>query len=318
MTGGWKEKLELFDIYGTIIFLPMIICLLLALQWGGSKYAWKDGRIIALFVVFGVLAIAFGVIQWWKQDNATVPPRVLGQRSVAGAAWFGATLGSAFFVFVYFLPIWFQAIKDTTAVESGIRNIPMILSLVIFSMVSGIAVQAFGYYTPFVIASSVLMSVGAGMLSTLKPSSGPGEWIGYQILFGLGVGFGMQQTLLAVQTVLKKEDIPIGTAIVMFSQTLGGALFISVAQNVFTNQLLLNLKQVVPGLDPAMVLATGYTSLKTVIPQQFYAGVQTAYNSSIMDTFYVAVATSVVSIFGAVALEWKSVKGKKMAPAIAA
>lgn len=34
----WREKLDQFDIFGTLIFLPMIVCLLLALQWGGSKY----------------------------------------------------------------------------------------------------------------------------------------------------------------------------------------------------------------------------------------------------------------------------------------
>lgn len=86
----------------------MIICLLLALQWGGSKYPWGEGRIIALFVLFGVLLIAFIAIQFWKQDNATVPPRVLKQRSVASGALFSVTLGAAFFIFVYYLPIWFQ------------------------------------------------------------------------------------------------------------------------------------------------------------------------------------------------------------------
>jgi len=317
MALGWKAKLEQFDLYGTIIFLPMIVCLLLALQWGGSKYPWHNGRIIALFVVFAVLAMIFGVIQAWKKDNATVPPRVLKQRSVAAAAWFGATLGSAFFIFVYYLPIWFQAIKGVSAVGSGIRNIPMILSLVIFSMISGGIITKIGYYTPFVIASTVLMSIGAGLLSTLKTDTGSGEWIGFQILFGAGVGFGMQQTMIAVQTVLPKEDIPIGTAIVMFTQTLGGALFISVAQNVFTNRLLVNLKQVVPDLDPAIVLATGATSLKSVIPHQYLAGVQTAYNTSIISTFYVAVAMAALSIFGSCLLEWKSVKGKKIEMAAA-
>ncbi|KAK5133653.1 hypothetical protein LTR08_007507 [Meristemomyces frigidus] len=309
---GWKAKLEQFDVYGTILFLPMIVCLLLALQWGGSKYPWHDGKIIALLVVFVVLLIIFSVIQVWKKDNATVPLRVLKQRSVAAGAWFGATLGASFFVFVYFLPIWFQAIKGTSAVGSGIRNIPTVLSLVIFSMIAGIAVTKLGYYTPFCIASSVLLAIGSGLLSTLKPDSGSGMWIGYQVIFGAGCGLGMQQTLIAVQTVLPRRDIPIGTAIMMFCQTLGGALFISVAQNVFTNTLLQNLKKVVPDLDPAIVLATGATSLKTAIPQQYLGGVQLAYNDSVMSTFYVGVAMATVSFFGAIAFEWKSVKGKKI------
>lgn len=101
MAIGWKAKLDQFDLYGTLIFLPMIVCLLLALQWGGSKYPWHNGRIIALLVIFAVLLICFSAIQVWKKDNATVPLRILKQRSVGAAAWFGATLGAAFFIFVY-------------------------------------------------------------------------------------------------------------------------------------------------------------------------------------------------------------------------
>ena len=112
--------------------------------------------------------------------------------------------------------------------------------------------------------------------------------------------------------VLPKKDIPIGTAIIMFSQTLGGALFISVAQNVFTNSLISKLKQVVPQLDAQTVLSVGATSLKQAIPAQFLGGVQSAYNDTLMNTFYVSAAMATISIFGAVAFEWKSVKGKKI------
>lgn len=193
-----------------------------------------------------------------------------------------------------------------------------VLSLVLVSMAGGIAVTSIGYYTPFVIASSIFMAIGAGLLSTFETDTGAGKWIGYQIIFGAGVGLGMQNTLIAAQTVLPKADIPIGTAIIMFTQTLGGALFISVAQNVFTNSLIKNLKEVVPGLDPQLVLTVGATSLRDAIPDQFLPGVQAAYNDTLMNTFYVSAAMATVSIFGAVAFEWKSVKGKKVEMAGAA
>jgi hypothetical protein len=99
----WREQLQKFDLYGTALFLPAIICLLLALQWGGSKYEWKSARIIVLLVFFALLSIGFVVIQWWKQENATVPPRVFMNRNVWGGALFGAMLGAAFFVMVYYL-----------------------------------------------------------------------------------------------------------------------------------------------------------------------------------------------------------------------
>lgn len=312
-----KEQVKKFDLEGTALFLPAIICLLLALQWGGSTYAWNSGRVIALLVLAAVLILGFIAIQWWKQEDATVPPRIFLNRNVWGSAWFGAMLGAAFFVIVYFLPIWFQAIKGASATKSGIMNLPAILGLVIVSMGAGGLVTVIGYYTPFMLVSSVLMSIGAGLLTTLEVESGSPQWIGYQFMFGAGVGFGMQQTLIAVQTALPAADIPIAVACQMFFQTLGGALFISVAQNVFTNQLIKNLATVVPDLDPSVVRMTGATELKTVIEQKFLPGVLTAYNLTLTQVFYVSVATATASICGAAFVEWKSMKGKNIQMAAA-
>jgi EmrB/QacA subfamily drug resistance transporter len=313
----WREQLQKFDLYGTALFLPAIICLLLALQWGGSKFEWKSARIIVLLVLFVLLSIGFVAIQWWKQENATVPPRVFMNRNVWGGALFGAMLGAAFFVMVYYLPIWFQAVKGVSATKSGIMNLPVILGLVVISMLAGGLVTAVGYYTPFMLISAVLMAIGSGLLTTFETDTKSPQWIGYQFIFGAGVGFGMQQTLVAVQTVLPAADVPIGTAIMMFSQTLGGALFISVAQNVFTNQLIKNLKTVVPDLDPSIVLVVGATELKNQIEQRYLPGVLSAYNLALTQTFYVSVATATMSIVGAAFVQWKSMKGKKIEMAMA-
>lgn len=196
-------------------------------------------------------------------------------------------------------------------------NLPAILGLVIISMLCGGLVTAIGYYTPFMLISSVLMAIGAGLLSTFETDTNHSKWIGYQFIFGAGVGFGMQQTLVAVQTALPKADVAIGTAIMMFSQTLGGALFISVGQNVFTNQLIKNLQTVVPGLNPAIVLQVGATELKNQIEERFLSGVLVAYNQTLTQTFYVSVAAAAMSILGAVFVEWKSMKGKQIQMAAA-
>jgi MFS family permease len=96
----WQQKLESMDPIGTAVFIPAIVCVLLALQWGGTKYAWSDARIIALFVLFGILTLVFAAIQFWKGDNATIPPRIIKQRTMAAAAWFALCLGAAFFIFM--------------------------------------------------------------------------------------------------------------------------------------------------------------------------------------------------------------------------
>lgn len=192
-------------------------------------------------------------------------------------------------------------------------NLPLILSLVVVSMLSGGLVSYIGYYTPFMILSSVLCAIGAAMITTFEVDTPSSHWIGYQILFGAGVGFGMQQTMIAVQACLEGDDIAVGTAIVMFSQTLGGALFIAVGENVFENKLVSNIAAAnITGLDPAVVLATGATNIKTVFPAEFLPTVLTAYNNALTNAYYVSVAMSCLTIIGALSIQWISIKGKRI------
>lgn len=142
---GWKARIKEFDLEGTAAFIPAIICLLLALQWGGTKYPWGDAKIIGLLVCFGVLIIIFLGIQVWKQDSATIPPKIMKKRSMWSASWFSFALGSCFMLLVYYLPIWFQAVKGASAVKSGIMNLPLIMSLVLTSIIGGIGVTLVGY-----------------------------------------------------------------------------------------------------------------------------------------------------------------------------
>ena len=213
---------------------------------------------------------------------------------------------------IYYLPIWFQAIQGVSATESGIRNLPMILSQVFGSVVTGILITKLGYYTPWMYFSVIFMSIGAGLLSTMSTTSGIGMWLGYQIIFGLGTGAGFQQPLIAAQTVLPLEDIPIGTATVMFIQLLGGALFVSVAQNIFSNALVTNLLAGVPGLNPELVTSTGATNLVNAVGASSIGQVLVAYNAAIMKTFQIPIVLACLSIFGAIAMEWRSVKAKKV------
>ena len=138
--------------------------------------------------------------------------------------------------------------------------IPTVLSLVVASIVSGQITARVGYYVLAMIISPIIGSVGAGMIATLNQDSGHAMWIGYQVLFGFGLGLAMQVTSLAAQAVLPREDVSIGTAVMFFSQQLGGAIFVSVGQNVFINSLVSGLANA-PGLSAMAVVNTGATDL---------------------------------------------------------
>lgn len=83
-----REKLARMDTIGTILLVASVVCLLIALQWGGITYPWKSSKVIGLFIGAGLLFTVFVGLQWRLGERATIPLRILRQRSVIMGAWF--------------------------------------------------------------------------------------------------------------------------------------------------------------------------------------------------------------------------------------
>ncbi|KAL4729366.1 hypothetical protein ACLX1H_003782 [Fusarium chlamydosporum] len=282
------EHIKRLDPLGTFFFVPSMVCLILALQWGGSTYAWSNWRLIVLFVVFGLTLIAFAVVQVMMPKTATIPVKVITQRTMSACAWISLFAGGGMMVVVYYLPLWFQATKDVSPVDSGIYTIPLVLSLVVASVMSAAFTQKIGYYTPSMILCPCVMSIGQGLLTTFKPDTGSSHWIAYQFLVGFGLGLGIQSGGLAVQATLPKEEIPTGLSITFFAQQLGGAIFVSVGQAVLSGRLVERLSDV-PGLETINLVETGATELKNMVSSQYVPRVSEAYNYAITRIFFVGV-----------------------------
>ncbi|KAI9726750.1 MAG: hypothetical protein M1828_000606 [Chrysothrix sp. TS-e1954] len=303
----WKQQINQLDPIGTSILVAAVVCLVLAFQWGGTKYSWDSGRIIALFVVSGILFIAFIGIQLWRKEKATLPLRLVKNRTIAFGFLFITTVGSGITVAQYYIPIWFQAIRGTSAVHSGIDNLPFLLGLVISTLGAGFAVSKVGYYVPFMIASSILTSIGAGLLTTFTPSTMHPKWIGVQALYGIGIGLAMQAPSVAAQTVLQRKDIPTGISLMFFGRTLGGAIFASVGQTVVNNRLSSGLSKI-PGFDASAIVDGGATNVRQIVSGPMLQRVLVVYNNAITHVFYICVAMAVLSAVGAAGMEWKSVR----------
>jgi hypothetical protein len=302
-----REQFMKLDPIGTIFFLPGIVCLLLALQWGGTTYAWSNWRIPFLFVIAGLLLGIFVFVQFKMGDNATVPIRIITQRSIASGVYFSAMLPGSMMVVLYFLPQWFQAVKGVSALHSGISTLPIVMSLVVSSFIAGFITLKTGYYVPQLIACTVIMSIGAGLLTTLKVDTNHSLWIAYEFIYGLGLGLGMQQAGMAAQACLAKQDVMTGVALMFFMQGLGGAVFVSVGQVVFSQSLVKKLSTVA-NVSPYMILHTGATEIRNIVPPQYLDKVLLAYNGALSDTFKVSLASVIATIVAGLTMEWKSVK----------
>jgi hypothetical protein len=246
-------------------------------------------------------------------NQVLVPPRIARNRSIAFGAVYAFFIGAAFFLFVYYLPYYFQAIKNVSALRSGIDVLPLILSQVVGTILAGVLTTRIGYYVPFMYLGAVFMAIGAGLLTLLEIDTPTKDWIGYQIIFGLGAGFGFQQVTLAAQGALERKDVPTGTGIAMFIQLFGGALFVSVGLNVFTNKLVSGIVDAqIPGLDPSQIIALGATQLRQIVPPEYVQTVLEIFRNSLSKAYQVGIIVSCLSIFGAAGMEWINVKGKQL------
>jgi len=307
-------QIKNLDPIGIFFFVPSIICLILALQWGGSTSSWSAPKIIGLFVTFAVLLLIFIVVEVLTPKTAMIPTRVVLNRSVAGAMVFMFLISGAMMSILYYLAIWFQSIKGDSAIHSGVSTIPLLVAMVILAIPVAIFIQKIGYYVPALLISPILCATASGLLSTLTPSSNHSAWMGYQILFGFGLGCGFQTSTLAPQTVLPRADVPIGMAMMFFMQQLGGSIFLSVSQNLFSSKLVERLTGVA-GLDAEAIVNTGATNLRKIVPASELGVVVDAYNYALTRVFIMAAALSACMILGALAVEWKSIKGQKSSEA---
>lgn len=133
----WRQLITTLDLLGNFLLLPAMVCLLLALQWGGTMYAWKSWRCILLFCIFGVFGTAWGYVQVNQGENATVPMRLLKMRSMLAAMWFAFCLFGMLFVVSYYVPVWFQAVRGESAYKTGISMLASTIAMTVFFPVAG-------------------------------------------------------------------------------------------------------------------------------------------------------------------------------------
>ncbi|KAL3422560.1 major facilitator superfamily transporter [Phlyctema vagabunda] len=308
------EKILQMDLPGTFTVMGSVICFILALQWGGQSKAWGDSDVVGTLVGFVVLMIVFVIIEIYQGERAMVVPRLLKDRTNSVGMAFIFCLGGSFFVLLYYIPLYFQIVSDVSASQSGVRNLPLILGCTIATILSGGLISVYGHFVPFMIIGSVGGTIGAGLIYTLSPTSTSSEWIGYQALAGLGLGFALQIPVISAQGFATPEDLSSVTAMILFAQTIGGAFYVSAGQSAFANRLLSRLPITAPSVDPVAVVSTGVTELRNVFPADTIPGIVAANMAGLKVAYAIAIASVGASVFIAVLspYPWKSLRGVKI------
>lgn len=118
--------------------------------------------------------------------------------------------------------------------------------------------------------------------------------------------------MVAIQSALPRGKIPVGMSLVIFCQTLGGSLFLSFAQTVFSNGLVITLATSAPNVDPQAVINAGASGIRGAVALAQLPGVLFPYNKATNEDFYLAAGASSVTFLAAWGMGWKSIKKAKL------
>ena len=95
----FRMKMQCMEPLGITLLLAAVCCLLLVLQQGGNVWPWKSGRVIGLLVCSVFLSVLFGLWQWRLGEKATIPLRILRDRTVlTGSLYLALSNSSSYLV----------------------------------------------------------------------------------------------------------------------------------------------------------------------------------------------------------------------------
>lgn len=226
--------------------------MILALEWGGSEYAWSSPTIIGMFAGSIALFAAFVVVEL-RASEPMLPMRLFGNSVFTVCSTLSFIVGFAMLGAMTFLPTYLQYVDGVSATASGVRTLPMVAGLFLTSMLSGNLVSRTGRYKAFPIAGGAVMTVGLYLMSTMGANTS--TWLEslYMFVLGAGIGLSMQVLTIVVQNTVPYADLGTATSGVTFFRTLGSSFGTAIFGTLYSSRLEDRLAEAVTvtGVSPA-------------------------------------------------------------------
>lgn len=306
------EKLKSLDSIGFTLFSGSVTMLLLALQWGGTTYAWKSSVIIGLLIGSAVVMGIFIPWQMHLKDSALIPPKLFTHRNVILIFTSSLFVNGPFQIIVYWLPIWFQVVLGATPTESGIKYLPTVISDVLAALIGSSLVMKIGAWNPFLLFGEAMVPIGGGLLSTLYPGISTGHWIGYQIFGGIGYSLATNLAHLGMQASLPADLVPIGATTLLFGISTSCAVFLAIGDAVFQQRLHLNLENVVSEDVTNAVISAGATKIRSIVSADELPAVLRAYSKAVTQVFLIPAVAPILSFILVTFTRWTTTKQQKV------
>ena len=295
------------DYLGILLLGVGVSLLLIWVTLAGTNFDWLSSTTFAMVGGAVVLLAAFVLVEL-RAAEPIVPMQMFRNRTFTLAVIASISVGVAMFGTSVFLAQYMQLARGASATQSGLMTIPMMLGMFVVSTVAGALISKYGYWKRYVVAGTVLLTVGLLLMGTIHYDTNFALVCLFMALLGGGVGMVMQNLVLIVQNTVRQEDLGAASSGVTFFRSLGGAIGIAVLGSIMAttiadmmterqSDLLAAAAQDGPaGASTLEKLATGTIPAVHDLPSAIKTVVESVYGDGVAHIFTVAVPLAIVAV----------------------
>ncbi|EXJ59403.1 uncharacterized protein A1O5_12284 [Cladophialophora psammophila CBS 110553] len=247
------DGVKAIDWFGCVSILGVTVMLLLGLDLGGSVYPWGSAKVICLIVFGALMVLVFIYSEKKLAKYPVIPLSLFGTRNIATMLVTFAH-GMVFIAAEYYLPLYFQSVKEASPLRSGVLLVPLIVATAATGVLNGVIIHRTGQYRPSMWIGTILLTLGTGLFISMNAHTSTGTIIGFEIIEGIGSGLLFEPPLIAIQQGVHQDNVGTATSTQAFIRSLALSLGVILGGIVFQQSMDLRrstLQQM--GLPPSVV-----------------------------------------------------------------
>ncbi|KAG9050253.1 hypothetical protein FS837_006694 [Tulasnella sp. UAMH 9824] len=278
-----RSKMRRMDWIGNLFVIAGTTLNVIALTWAGVKHPWRSYQILLPLILGLVFIVGFFVYEAEVAVEPVVPWELANNRTsflgYATTFLHGIVATCVFF----YLPVYFQGTMVQGPLKSGVSGSATALTINPGAVACGVTVATFNIYRPQNLAGWVLITVALGLFTLLKTSTPMAQWVGFQIVEGIGLGI-----LYAAPTFPILAPLPVSenahalaffTFVRSYSQTWG----VTIGATILQNQLKAKLPKAFLDMFPSEGVEITYAAIPRILalPEPLMMEVREAFSSSL-------------------------------------
>ncbi|KAF8573684.1 MFS multidrug transporter [Ramaria rubella] len=244
-----QAKLRRIDWIGNTVIIGSTTACMIAVTWGGVTFPWSSPRVLVPLCL-GLVGLAAALVYELKFCSVpTIPPPVLNSVT-AISGYFAVFLWAMVVVMlIFYLPVYYQAIKLTSTLRSGVLVLSFVFVCPVFSMLGGVSVVKFHKYRLQNLFGWICLVVGLSILCTFHTDDALAKVAGVSAVLGVGAGLHGTTLIFPLLAPVPVKQHPFAVALYIYVRSLGQSWGIAIGGTILQNQVGKHLPTVLSSLS---------------------------------------------------------------------